>query len=176
MTIQKFKDGKVLVTGDDVTDYLLKSLNRRNNYNKECSFCIHDGDILHEDDFECGDCSLVTGDMSCSCHINPPCSKCEKSLFEVSSYLINYKHFKDGKSPWECYRGDEKTFKKLEAIEAEGFYANAETLTTGEIAMYISKGGQEEGDIEICRRVEFKSKMSQFINNFDASLWEVSDK
>ncbi len=159
MAIQKFKNGSVLYTGKDIGDAIYKALNKRNKFDRECSFCIHEGE-----DF-CDDCSLFTGDLACSCHINPPCSICTDSRFEVSPYLINYKHFKNGKRPWECYRADEKTFKKLGAIEAEGFYANAETLGTGEIAMYITKG--EYDDINICKKIEFKTKMSEFINNFD---------
>ena len=170
MSIQKFKNGTILVTGDDIYDYIMKSHNKRNNYKKECSFCLHNGNILHEDICGCGDCSLETGDMACSCHINPPCSKCTESLFEVSPYLINYKHFEKGKSPWECYRGDKQTFDKLTRIESQGFYANAETLITNEIAIYISKVNKEEEDIEICKKIEFKSAMSKFINNFDISL------
>jgi hypothetical protein len=162
MTIKKFEDGTVLYTGNDMVEALYKSLNKRDNYDRECSFCVHEGSGF------CDDCSLVTGDLACSCHINPPCSKCTDSRFEVSPYLINYKHFKDGKSPWECYRADEKTFKKLELIEAEGFYSNAETLRTDEIALYITTKGEYD-DIHICKKTEFKTKMSEFINNFNIS-------
>lgn len=169
MTIKRFENGTVIYTGKDMEDALYKALNKRNNYDRECSFCVHDS----KDDF-CGDCSLLSGDLACSCHINPPCSKCTDSRFEVSPYLINYKHFKDDKNLWECYRADEKTFKKLELIEAEGFYANAETLTTGEIAIYITK--REYDDIIICRKVEFRIKMSEFINRFNILLAQQEAK
>ncbi len=162
MTIHKFPSGSVLYTGQDMRDVLDKA-NKRNDYSTECSYCLHDG---KDDDF-CSDCSLLSGDMGCSCHIMPPCAKCTDSRFEVTPYLINYKHFKDGKSPWECYRADEKTFKKFELIEAEGFYANAETLTTGDVALYLTKGEYDE--IEICRKVEFKNRMSKLINDFNIS-------
>ena len=164
---QEFKDGSVLLTGNDMIKAMEKAYNHRDNYDTSCSFCVHEGNDEH-----CEGCTILDTDYSCSCHINPPCSKCVGSKFEVSPYLINYEHIKitGGKKRWiwECFKGDKEVFEKLEAIEAlPALKLTAETLSTSEIAMYIEDGIERDYDIEICNKPEFKQAMRKMIMGFD---------
>ena len=160
--ITKFKDGSTLVTGNDIYSYFEKSLNKRNNYDKNCSFC------KHEDSDKCDNCSLFSGEMSCSCHISPPCSKCTDSMFEPTTYLINYKRYKEngnGKCQWECFRSDKNTWEVFSKMESNGWELSAETLTNGVIAIYLEKNIDEIEEIELCgKKVEFKNTTMKFIN------------
>ena len=159
--IRQFKNGSTLVTGNDIYSYFEKSLNKRNNYDKNCSFCEHEGNE------KCDDCSLFSGDMSCSCHINPPCSKCVDSKFEVTKYLINYKCYIEGgngKWRWECFRSDKKTWEVFNKMESDKWELSAETLTNGVIAIYLEKNVDEIEEIELCgKKVEFKNNVIKFI-------------
>jgi len=158
----EFENGSVLYTGNDVTEILLKSFNRRNNYDhKDCSFCMHE----NNDEEFCDDCSVYIFEGGCSCHINPPCSFCENNKFEVSNFLINYKHHKKNKWNWECYKSSEKVFNKLTVLEKDGFVLSAETLTTGEIAIYLEKGGNDH-DIVICKKPNFKNAVNSLVIYF----------
>lgn len=168
MSKQVFSDGSVLLTGKELEIALEAIINRRGSYDIDCSFCVHDG----KDDY-CEGCSILDRDRSCSCHINPPCGKCVDSKFEVSPYLINYEHItvtKDTKRKihrWECFKGDKEIFEKLEAIEKSGLKITAETLTTGEIAMYIEDGVEKDYEIEICFKADFKKTMCKMILSFE---------
>ncbi len=155
---QEFKDGSVLLTGDDMARAMEAIINRRGAYEIECSFCIHENDEEY-----CDGCTIADTNYSCSCHINPPCSKCVGSKFEVSPYLINYEHIKGGRRKWECFKGTKETFEKLETIEALGLKLSAETLLTGEIAMYIEDGIEKDYEIEICKKKDFKQVMCEMI-------------
>lgn len=158
MTIQKFKDGAVLVTGNDIYSHLMNAMNRRNNVENDCSFCEHEE--TKEDNEFCDGCS-IPDDLSCSCHIRPPCSKCENSRFEPSINLINYKHYHEaGKWRWECFRADKITFKKLSDLEKKGYELSAETLNTGVIAIYLGD------DIELSDRQNFKGIIIKLVNRF----------
>ena len=166
--IEQFKNGATLITGKDIQRHFEKVFNRRNNYDKNCSFC------KYEDDYEidrCGDCSLESGDMSCSCHINPPCSKCVNSAFEPSQHLINYKHYRvngNGKWRWECFRSDKDTWEVFNKMEADGWELSAETLTNGVIAIYLEKNIDEFEEIELCgKKVEFKNTVIKFIDKIN---------
>jgi hypothetical protein len=164
---KEYSNGSVLYTGDDVTRVLLESFNRRNDYNnRDCSFCINE----NINDELCDECSVfIFEDGSCSCHINPPCSFCECNLFEPSPYLINYKHHKNWKWKWECFKSTKEVFDKLTLLEEEGFVLSAETLTTGEIAIYLENDDYGE-DIEICNKIDFKKTVNEFITNFNHDL------
>lgn len=153
---QVFEDGSVLLTGDDFTRAIDAMLNRRGNYDISCSFC------QFEDSEICKDCT-ITNDTSCSCHISPPCSRCVGSKFEVSPYLLNYKHYVNGKTKWECFKGNKTTFEKLTKIEEKGFNASAEILTTGEISITIEDNFYDY-DIDICQKPNFKQAMINLIN------------
>ena len=163
---KEFKDGSVLLTGNEMIAALEKGYNRRDNYDVSCSFCEHEGNNEH-----CEGCTIADTDNSCSCHINPPCSKCVGSKFKVSPYLINYEHIKtggkDGKRRWECFKGDKDIFEKLSAIEHIGLKLTTETLSTGGIAMYIEDGIERDYEIEICNKKDFKQVMCKMIKSFN---------
>jgi hypothetical protein len=163
MARQEFKDGSVLLTGDDMIVALEASINHRDAYDIDCSFCKHDGDDEH-----CGGCTIAATNNSCNCHINPPCSKCVGSKFEASSYLINYIRCSKGRRKWECFKGDKELFDKVTTIENSGLQLSAEILSTGEVAMYIDDGMDcDENDAcEICNRKDFKQVMCKMIRNF----------
>lgn len=160
--IEKFKDGSTLVTGDDFTKHLHKMLNKRNGYDKNCSFCKHEGDE------RCGDCSFENTDISCSCHISPPCYKCVNSAFEPTQYLVNYKRYVEngnGKWRWKCFRSDKNTWEVFNKMESDGWELSAETLTNGVIAIYLEKNIDEIEEIELCgKKVEFKNTVIKFID------------
>ena len=165
MMIQKFDNGSVLYTGDDLEKAFERMYNIRNNYDKSCDFCIHD-----EDSEECENCS-IPNDLSCSCHINPPCSKCVDSRFEPTDCLINFKNYHqsgDGKSKWkwECFPTTEKVYEKFCAIEKSGFEMSAEILQTGEIAIYLGHVLSNDEIIEICKKVQFKITATKMIEEF----------
>jgi hypothetical protein len=163
--IQNFENGSTLITGDDFFEHLFNIMNNKNNYDTDCSFCNVEYDPNNE---RCEDCSIPKG-LSCSCHINPPCIKCENSKFEVSPFLINYKRYKaGGKTVWECFKSNKKTFLKLNEIEERGFELNAETLTTGEISICITDLDEEmDIAIEICEKINFKDCVTKLINEFE---------
>lgn len=161
MSRQVFADGTVLLTGDDMTKSLMASLNRRDAYDIDCSFCLHEGNESH-----CGGCSIADTDYSCSCHINPPCGKCVNSKFEVSPYLINYEAHKGDRKNWQCFKADKAVFDNLASIEGSGLHLSAEVLTTGEAAMYIEDGVEKDYEIEICARRDFKETMCRMIMTF----------
>lgn len=161
MAKKEFEDGSVLLTGEDMRIALEASINHRGAYDRDCSFCQHEGD----EDY-CDGCTIADWETSCSCHINPPCGKCVGSKFEVSPYLINYTHHKNGKKKIECFKGDKETFKKLSEIESIGLSLSAETLSTGEIAMYIDDGIEKDYEIEICVKADFKQTMCKMIGKF----------
>lgn len=168
---QEFKDGSVLCTGDDMIKALYAMFNRQGGYDTDCSFCIHENCEGEEYDEHCEPCTIRNTDYSCSCHINPPCSKCVGSRFEVTPYLIDYKHIRTGgKRRWESFKGNEESYNKLIKIMGMGLLLTAETLTTGEIAIYIE--GIEDGvrldfAIEICTKPEFKEAMCKMIMGYD---------
>ena len=111
----------------------------------------------------------VYGDVqACSCHINPPCGKCGGSKFEVSPYLINYINYKDGRKKWKCFKVNKEIFDKVTIIENSGFMLSTETLTTGEVALYIDNDSDihEYDVIEICKKNEYKTIMCNIIKNF----------
>jgi predicted dithiol-disulfide oxidoreductase (DUF899 family) len=161
---KKFSNGSVLYTGDDITKVLLESFNRRNDYNnRDCSFCIHED----SDNEYCDGCSVIYYEGGgCHCHINPPCSFCENNSFEPSPYLINYKHHKNWKWKWECFKSTKEVYDKLTSLEEQSFILSAETLTTGEIAIYLENDDYGE-DIEICNKSDFKKTVNEFIINFN---------
>jgi len=163
MSIKKYENGAVLVTGDDVHDFLLKSLNRRNNYDKACSFCKHEQGPNDPDNENCDGCSILRDDGGCHCHIMPPCSYCVDSAFEQSPFLINYKHYRDGgKWKWECFKSDEETFKKLSELESKRHELSTETLQCGTVAVYL--GFDENEEIELCAKSDFKKTVEKLIN------------
>ena len=101
MSKQVFEDGSVLLTGDDMITAMERMFNHRGNHDISCSFCAHEGNEEY-----CEGCTIADTDNSCSCHINPPCSKCVGSKFEVSPFLINYEqHQKEKKKRWQCFKG-----------------------------------------------------------------------
>ena len=154
---------KVFDAGQDLIVAMEASCNRRGAYDIDCSFCEHG-----EDEKYCEDCTIADTDYCCSCHINPPCSYCVGSKFEVTPYLVNYKHHKNGRKRWQCFKANKETFDKLEAIEDAGFHLSAEILTTGVAAMYISSN-LDEPDLEVavCPRREFKRVMCEMILKFN---------
>ena len=155
-----FEDGSVLMTGQDMINAIESLYNHRGNYDRECSFCAHEGD-----DEYCDECTAITMD-GCSCNINAPCEFCVGLKFDVSPFLINYKHYKGGKSRWECFKGGETEYKKLSEIEKSGFNLSCETLTTGEISITI-EDSEQDYDIEICNKRDFKSTVLELITRFD---------
>ncbi len=167
MAKKTFEDGTVLLTGDDMIAGLEALWNHRGSYDRDCSFCQNE----NNDDL-CSECTVADFETSCSCHINPPCSKCIGSKFEVSPYLINYENHKNGRKQWECFKGDKDTFEKLKAIEKINRRLSAEILTTGEIAMYIDDGNDEDENevIEICSKAKFKATMCKMIMNFNQEI------
>ena len=172
MTRQEFKDGSVLCTGDDMIKALEAMWNRQGGYDRDCSFCIHENCEGEKYDENCEPCTIRNTDYSCSCHINPPCSKCVGSNFEVTPYLIDYKHIASGSGNrrWESFKGNEETYNKLMRIMGMGLLVTAETLSTGVIAMYIE--GIEDGvrldlEIDLCEKPEFKEAMRKMIMGFD---------
>jgi hypothetical protein len=163
MSRQTFEDGSVLLTGEDMAITIEALINHRGAYEIECSFCKYEGDEKY-----CQDCTIADTDCSCSCHINPPCSKCVGSKFEVSSYLINYVHHNNGRKKWECFKANEDVFSKLKAIEDADFHISAEILSTGEVAIYVSSNHDEPDlEIEICPRNIYKQVMCKMILNFN---------
>lgn len=160
---QEFENGSVVLTGDDLTRSIEAMLNHRGAYDIDCSFCKHE----NNEDF-CDGCTISDTNYSCSCHINPPCSKCVGSKFEVSEYLINYTNHKDGKKKWECFKAGEDIFDKATLIETSGLRLSAEILSTGEVAMYIDDGidAGENDAIEICERKNFKQIMCKMIKEY----------
>lgn len=164
MSKQIFADGSVLVIGDDMTKALEARWDRRGNHDISCSFCQHE----NNDDEYCEGCTIADWETSCSCHINPPCNKCVGSKFEVSPYLINYRHHKNGRTQWECFKGDKNLLDKVEEIKRSGLKLSAEVLSTGEVAMYIDDG--EDCDIndscEICQKKDFREVMTEMIKTF----------
>ncbi len=161
MSKKVFQDGSVLTTGQEMIDVLEALYNHRGAFDRTCDFCVH------EDNTEgfCDGCSISDWELSCSCHINPPCQKCVESKFDVSPYLINYKNHKNGREKWECFKGDKELVDKLAEIESAGLILSAEILTTGEVAMYIDDGidADENDSIEICQKREFKQTMCKMI-------------
>ncbi len=157
---QTFGDGSVLLTGDDFSRAMEAVVNKRGAHDRGCSFCIY------EQTEDCDGCALQDRDLSCSCHINPPCAKCVNSKFDVSPYLLNYEHIKQGRRRWECFRGDKKSFEKLTEIENAGLGVTAETLMTGEIAFYIGNG-MEDYTCDICLKVKFRQELPKAIVRFD---------
>lgn len=158
---QQFKDGSVLLTGEELRIALEATINRRGAYDIDCSFCRHEDDEEH-----CKGCTIADWETSCSCHISPPCSKCVGSKFESTPYLINYVHHKSHRDKWECFKGDEATFEKVEKIENSGLRLSAETLSTGEVAMYIDDGVERDYEIEICAKADFKQTMCKMVKKF----------
>jgi len=163
MSKQIFADGSVLTTGKDMIATMEAMFNRRDAHDISCSFCVHEGNEEY-----CEGCTIADTDHSCSCHICPPCSKCVGSKFEVSPFLINYEQHKEGRKRWQCFKGDESVFAKLEAIEKTGFHLSAEILSTGEAAIYIDDGSIDY-EVEVCKRSEFKQKMRKMIMAFDVN-------
>ena len=161
MAVEHFKDGSILSTGKDMYEAFARSLNKRNNYKKSCDFCKHKFDSW------CEGCEIQNTDLACSCHINPPCSKCVNDHFEPTEYLINYKNHKDKREKWECFPTTKEIFNKFEVLEKEGFGLHAEILTTNEVAIYLEKHfliRSNHDAIEICR-VEFKNVSQKMIIN-----------
>ena len=160
--IEQLKDGLTLITENDLYSYFEKSFNKRNNYDKSCSFC------KHENDARCSDCSLESDNTGCSCHIAPPCSNCVDLMFEPTKHLINYKHYRqnqEGKWKWECFKSDQKTWKTFNKMESDGWELSTETLSTGVIAIYLEKRLDEIEEIELCgKKAEFKNTVIKFIN------------
>ncbi len=161
---KELKDGSVLMTGKDMMDAFEKMYNTRNNFDKDCSFCK----LEDSENDECEGCSNLNEvhNTGCSCHLNPPCSYCTDLLFEPSEWLLNYKHFRDGgKWKWECFKSNEKTFNKLSLLESKDLALSCETLTTGEITIYLDNEIDEENiDIEICQKKDFKKTVELIIN------------
>lgn len=158
------------MTGQDMMDAMEAIYNHRGNFDRDCSFCVHDGVEADFDEF-CDGCSVSDTDKCCSCHINPPCGYCVNSLFEVSPYLINFEHHKDGKKRWQCFRGTKEVFDKLTLIENVNWKVSVEILTTNEVAMYIDDGfdfGSSVRDeaIEVCQRKEYRQVMCKMIMDF----------
>ena len=165
MSKKVFADGSVLLTGQEMIDSLEALYNHRGSFDRDCSFCRYD---TYENE-HCDGCSISNTDRSCSCHINPPCSKCVDSAFEVSPYLINYQACKKGgKRQWQCFRGDKETFDKLTEIEKTKFKLTAEILSTGEVTMYIDDDieASKYDMIEICNKKDFKQTMLKMIMDF----------
>ena len=164
MSIEKFKDGSVLYTGSDMSKALLASVNKRNNYRMSCDFCIHNGK-----DEECDGCSLSDGEsLNCSCHINPPCSRCVNLKFEPTPYLINFHNYHgQGRRKWECFPTTKEVFEKFKLIEDDGLALSAEILQTGEIAIYLGRYFDDKDEIiEICEKVLFKQTATKIIQDF----------
>jgi len=156
---KEFENGSVLLTGNDMSVALEALINHRGAYEIDCSFCQHEGC----DDY-CDGCTIADHEHSCSCHINPPCSKCVGSKFEVSPYLINYMHHvQNGRKRWECFKANKATFDKVVAIESSGLHLSAETISTREIAMYIGDDIEKDYEIEVCKRSDFKKVMCEMI-------------
>jgi len=163
MSRKEFGNGSVLLTGDDMIAALEAAMNRRGAHEIDCDFCQHEGD-----DEYCYGCSIAGNDYSCSCHINAPCSKCVDSKFEVSPYLVNFLHHKEGKKRWQCFKADKNIFDKATAIENIGLEISAEIICTGEVAMFIDDGVEagKNDCIEICSRKDFKAVMCRMIESF----------
>jgi len=161
MSRQEFENGSVLLTGDELAMAMEATINHRGAYEINCSFCVHEGDEGY-----CKDCTIADTDRSCSCHINPPCSKCVGSKFEVSSYLINYQQHENRKKRWQCFKVNEEVFNKAKEIEDAGLQLSAEILSTGEAAMYIDDGAELDYEIKICHRHEFRQMMCKMIMDF----------
>ncbi|MBN2591613.1 MAG: hypothetical protein JXA96_17235 [Sedimentisphaerales bacterium] len=161
MSKKEFVDGTILLTGEDAMIAFKSIYTNKGAYKRNCSFCKHEGN-----DEYCTGCSVLNSNNCCSCHINAPCDWCINCKFDVSPYLINYENIKGGgKRRWECFKGNKDVFEKLENIEKSGLKLTAETLTTGEIAMYI-EDIEKDYEIEICEKADFKTKMCEMILGF----------
>ena len=162
MSRQVFEDGGVLLTGEDMRLAMESMFNRRGAAEISCAFCQHENEKEY-----CPGCSIPDTDYCCSCHIDPPCSYCVGSHFEVSPYLVNYKAYANMGWRWQCFKGTEDVFNKVEAIEKAGFHLSAEILSTGEATMYIGNGNNPDFEIEICSRRDFKEAMCKMVDKFD---------
>ena len=170
MAIEKCSDGTIIYTGDDLYKAIMGGFNKRDNYEKSCDFCVHNG----SDDDYCSGCSIQDEDRCCSCHINPPCSYCVDSKFEPTTYIINYKNRKDGKTRWECFPTTKKVFKKFRLMESKAFELSAEILPTTIIAIYLNRAYDKLDDfeeIELCTRREFKKTATKMIVDFKISIY-----
>ena len=163
MSKQVFRDGSVLLTGQDMIEALEASYNHCGAHDTDCSFCKHEDDEKY-----CKGCTIADADHCCSCHINPPCSYCVGSKFEVSPYLINYKQHENGRKRWQCFKATKDVFDKLKLIEEADLHLSAEILTTNEAAMYVSSNHDEPDlEIKVCPRNEFKPVMCKMILELD---------
>ena len=77
--IQRFDDGTKLITGNDFDELMGKVLNLPDGKKFGCAECKYAEEKDYCDDI---DCSHLWDGASCSCHINPPCSKCVNNAFE----------------------------------------------------------------------------------------------
>jgi hypothetical protein len=79
--------------------------------------------------------------------------------------LINYKHYRDGgKWKWECFKSDKEIFDLFNRIEYQGIEMSAETLSTGEVAIYLDHPFNEDlQEIELCNKNQFKEMAIKMI-------------
>jgi hypothetical protein len=128
MPIQEFKDGSKLVTGDDVYDYLMSG----HNCNHTCEFCKYED----TGDLKCEECTGQT-DMSCSCHINPPCVKCENNAFELSGNIVDFFEFANGYKSKKSIKINKGLFDKFLPYKND-YQLSVEIISTGEKVFYVS--------------------------------------
>jgi hypothetical protein len=129
MPIRKFENGSVLVTGDDIYDYLLSG----HMYDRNCDFCRY---VDEEDSEHCDGCTGAD-DVSCSCHINPPCSKCENNAFELAENIVDYYEYRNGTKGKKSIKINKDLYNNFKQYEKE-YGLSVEILSTLEKAFYVS--------------------------------------
>lgn len=167
MAIQYLEDGGVLYTGEDAFKGWKNGF--RDNYDsRDCRYCIHQGDEEY-----CEDCNNLKEEFAgCSCHINAPCSYCLELKFESSVFLINYRAYGQNRVygqknwRWECIASTENIFNKFKIMEEQGFYLDAELLSTEEVSINLMNDMDEVMEIRICQRKDFWQIMEDIIKNY----------
>ena|ERR1035437_1519837 len=157
MSIQKFKDGAILMTGDDMWNFLMGD---RTLALPSCEICSNKDDEL------CPDCSMNDTDRSCSCHINPPCSKCIDNHYERSPYAVDYLLYGATGKTWHGFIASEQTYGKWKEFKKQGYFLNIEIMQmTGEAVLYLTKS-DEDIVIEICEKKGINNGFEKILQNY----------
>lgn len=140
----------------------------------DCELCKH-----YETDV-CGDCSIVLmDDRSCSCHIDSPCSVCEKCLFEKKEegFMVDVIEFRlpDGKKIPHSIYIDKRCEEKYKLLKKLHCQLHAEILTTGEVSQTINAEDGYDFAIVITSgkdTAENKAKLEEMILSFDEAEYK----
>lgn len=130
MAIKIFADGSQLITGDDLYNFLLQG----HRYERNCQYC-HWSNFENSD--ECINCSGMD-DVSCSCHIVAPCSKCVDNSFQLAKNIIDYWFYEKGLKSKQSIKINLELYNQYKDLNEEWFFSY-EVLNTKEKAFYASK-------------------------------------